>query len=192
MILPLIQTVSQSLQLTHFFSSTTAILKNSGESVRGCMEIQSKGQISTQNSQAVQVSGSTLALGIARGLIFLTTSPSELTMASTGQWIPHTPQSIQRAGSMLNIDFFSPAMASVGHLTSQSVQPMQVLRMVCGTANPFIQIRRRFFEPYLSFAAFDLLIFYPRKSMPWSTGKDPLNSYRLVWFSSFAILLNGP
>jgi hypothetical protein len=28
-------------------------------------------------------------------------------------------------------------MASVGHLTSQRVQPMHVLRMVCGTANPF-------------------------------------------------------
>ncbi len=46
------QTVSQSLQLTHFFSSTTAILKNSGWSWRGCMEMQSKGQISTQNSKA--------------------------------------------------------------------------------------------------------------------------------------------
>jgi hypothetical protein len=101
------------------------------------MEIQSKGQISTQNSQAVQVSGSTLALGIAKGLIFLTVSPSELTIASTGQWIPQTPQSIQRAGSILNMDFFSPAIASVGHLTSQRVQPMHVLRMVCGTANPF-------------------------------------------------------
>lgn len=56
---------------------------------------------------------------------------------------------------MLNIDFFTPAMASVGHLTSQSVQPMQVLRMVCGN-------------------------------------EDPLNGYGLVWFSSSAILLNGP
>src|SRR6185503_2789724 len=99
-ILPLIQTVSQSLQLTHFFSSTTAILKNSGWSVRGCMEIQSKGQISTQNSQAVQVSGSTLAFGIARGFIFLTFSQTGSMIASTGQWIPQTPQSIQRAGSI--------------------------------------------------------------------------------------------
>src|ERR1039457_6480319 len=137
-ILPLMQTVSHSLQLTHFFSSTTAILKNAGGSVRGCMEIQSKGQISTQNSQAVQVSASTLALGMARGLIFLTTSPTGLIMASTGQKIPQTPQSMQRAGSMWKMDFFSPAIASVGHFTAQSVHPIQLSRMTCGTINPFI------------------------------------------------------
>ena len=64
------------------------------------MRMQSNGHTSTHQMQPVQFSSSTNALGISLCLMFLMMSPVSSWMAKAGQYLPHTPQSMQSVGSI--------------------------------------------------------------------------------------------
>src|SRR5882672_465665 len=79
----LMQTCSHSLQDTQFFSMTTAMRLKPSSHI--CISSASKGQTSTQNSQPVQSSSWTTALGTSLGVSLGTTTSRLSSMASKGQ-----------------------------------------------------------------------------------------------------------
>ena len=88
--------------------------------------MQSNGQMSMQNSQPVQRSRSTIALGMSFGLTFSTSSPFWSWMQETGQYRAQTEQSMHRSWWITYFSFLSPVIVCVGHLISQTPQPMHV------------------------------------------------------------------
>src|SRR5690606_20643710 len=89
-----------------------------------------KGQISTQNWQPVQLTGSITGLGQSvrfrmRGRI----SPRSFSMHSTGQAMVQAPQSMQSSGAITWSCCRSPLMALVGQTLTQAVQPIHVSRI---------------------------------------------------------------
>jgi hypothetical protein len=61
---------------------------------------QLNGQIATQASHPLHISGSTTGLGLFFKLTFSQTLPEESRTADEGQAIPHTPQSIHMDGEI--------------------------------------------------------------------------------------------
>src|SRR5215470_3503201 len=109
--------------------------------------MQSNGQMSMQNSQPVQRSRSTMALGISFGLTFSTSSPFWSWMQETGQYRAQTEQSMHRSAWMTYFSALSPVIVWVGHLISQTPQPMHVSVMKCGI-DPLASFCARSCEKY--------------------------------------------
>jgi hypothetical protein len=61
-------------------------------------------------------------------------------MQETGQYRAQTEQSMHRSAWMTYFSFLSPVMVWVGHLISQTPQPMHVSVMKCGMPLP---VRKR-------------------------------------------------
>src|SRR6185503_13564456 len=84
----LMQTCSHSLHDTQFFSITTAMRLKPSSHI--CISSASNGHTSTQNSHPVHSSSCTTAFGTSLGVSFGTTTSRLSSMASNGQYTPHT------------------------------------------------------------------------------------------------------